>query len=142
MRSLIEHGSIKTTLPKAKELRPKMEKLITMAIKGDLANRRRVIAKLDDIAVGNNLVDVIAPQIKAKRSSGYLRVVKLDEWRTGDNAPMGRVEFVDSIKTDAADEPAKEPAKSEAKAAPAKKQPAAPAKASAGQAEKTKKESK
>ena len=97
MRSLVEHHAIRTTLPKAKELRRPMEKLITKAKKGDLANRRAVIAALDDVNLGNRLVDTIAPQIK--RTSGYLRVVRLDEWRVGDNAPMARIEFVDEIKS-------------------------------------------
>jgi len=97
MRSLVEHQAIRTTLPKAKELRRPMEKLITKARKGDLANRRAVIAALDDVNLGNRLVDTIAPQIK--RTSGYLRVVRLDEWRVGDNAPMARIEFVDPITT-------------------------------------------
>jgi large subunit ribosomal protein L17 len=92
---MLTNGEIKTTVPKAKELRPKLEKLITMARKGGLSNRRRVIAKLDDVAVGNSLVDVLAPQIK--RGSGYLRIVKLDENRVGDNAPMAKVEFVDKL---------------------------------------------
>ena len=95
MCSLVKYGSIETTLPKAKELRPKMEKVITMAKKGDLANRRRVISSLGDVKTANLLVDVIAPQIK--RDSGYLRVVRLDEWRVGDNAPMAVIEFVDEI---------------------------------------------
>jgi large subunit ribosomal protein L17 len=99
MCSLVKHQSIQTTLPKAKELRPKMEKVISKAKKGDLANRRAVIAALDDIQIGNLLVDVIAPQIS--RSSGYLRVIRLDEWRVGDNAPLAKVEFVDEIKLDA-----------------------------------------
>ena len=77
--SLITHQSIKTTTPKAKELRPFVEKLVTAAKKGDLANRRLVIARLADIKVGNLLVDQIAPQIK--RDSGYLRITKLDENR-------------------------------------------------------------
>jgi len=93
MRSLVQYQSIKTTLPKAKDLRPKMEKVISKAKKGDLANRRRVIAAIDDINVGNQLVDVIAPAIK--RNSGYLRITKLDEARVGDNAEMARIEFVD-----------------------------------------------
>jgi large subunit ribosomal protein L17 len=95
MRSLIEHQAIVTTVPKAKELRPKMEKVISKARRGDLANRRRVIALVGDIPMGQLLVDKIAPQIK--RSSGYLRIVKLDQNRVGDNAPMARVEFVDEI---------------------------------------------
>ncbi|MDR3125968.1 MAG: 50S ribosomal protein L17 [Candidatus Nomurabacteria bacterium] len=95
MRSLVEHQSIVTTLPKAKELRPKMEKIISKARKGDLANRRRVIAALDNVVLGQFLVDKIAPQIK--RGSGYLRVIKLEQARVGDNAPMARIEFVDDI---------------------------------------------
>jgi large subunit ribosomal protein L17 len=95
MCALVERGAIVTTVPKAKELRPKMEKVISKARKGDLANRRRVIAALDNIALGQYLVDVVAPKIK--RDSGYLRIVKLDENRVGDNAPMARIEFVDDI---------------------------------------------
>ncbi len=98
--ALITHQSIKTTTPKAKDLRPFVEKLITAAKKGDLASRRLVIARLADIKVGNLLVDQIAPQIK--RDSGYLRITKLDENRVGDNAEMSRIEFVDEIKLDEA----------------------------------------
>lgn len=94
--SLVNHQSIKTTVPKAKDLRPFVEKLITAAKKGNLANRRLVIAQLSDIKAGNLLVDQIAPQIK--RDSGYLRIVKLEDNRTGDNAEMARIEFVDEIK--------------------------------------------
>ena len=96
--SLVTHQSIKTTVPKAKDLRPFVEKLITAAKKGDLASRRLVIARLSDIKAGNLLVDQIAPQIK--RDSGYLRIVKLDANRVGDNAEMARIEFVDEIKLD------------------------------------------
>jgi large subunit ribosomal protein L17 len=98
MCSLVKYQAIETTLPKAKELRPRMEKVISKAIKGDLANRRRVIAALDNIELGQLLVDKIAPQIK--RGSGYLRIVKLDTNRVGDHAPMARVEFVDALKLD------------------------------------------
>lgn len=94
--SLVNHQSIKTTVPKAKDLRPFVEKLITAAKKGGLANRRLVIAQLSDIKAGNLLVDQIAPQIK--RDSGYLRIVKLEDNRVGDNAEMARIEFVDEIK--------------------------------------------
>jgi len=121
--SLLRHETIRTTLPKAKELRRPMEKLITKAKKGDLANRRRVIAVLGNVQMANCLVDVIAPQIQ--RNSGYLRIVKLDEYRAGDHAPLARIEFVDELKFDApkvekaaTTEPAKTP-KAEAK--PAKK---------------------
>lgn len=126
--SLVTHQSIKTTVPKAKDLRPFVEKLITAAKKGDLASRRLVIARLSDIKAGNLLVDQIAPQIK--RDSGYLRIVKLDTNRVGDNAEMARIEFVDEIKLDAAE------TKVETKAAVATAKPAAkkaaPTKASKG----------
>jgi large subunit ribosomal protein L17 len=120
MRSLVEHRAITTTLPKAKELRPKMEKIISKAKKGDLANRRRVIAALDDVKLGNYLVDIIAPQIT--RNSGYLRIVKLDQARVGDNAEMARIEFVDEINPDKAKQTA---ATTDAKPATAAKKPTA-----------------
>ncbi len=92
--SLLEHRAITTTVQKAKEIRPITEKLITLAKKGGLANRRLIISRLNNnIAVAHLLVDEIAPQIK--RDSGYLRVVKLDENRVGDNAELARIEFVD-----------------------------------------------
>lgn len=92
--ALIEHGAIVTTLPKAKDLRPMMEKMITKAGKGGLANRRALIASLS-VASANRLMDVIAPSMK--RDSGYLRIVKLGEYRVGDNAELARIEFVDEI---------------------------------------------
>ncbi|MCL1930100.1 50S ribosomal protein L17 [Candidatus Saccharibacteria bacterium] len=122
--ALIEHQSIKTTLPKAKELRPFAEKLITRAKKGGLFDRRLVIARTGSIELGNLLVDVIVPQIK--RESGYLRITKLDA-RRGDNAPMAQISFVDEIKLDQPKpaEPAKK--KPAVSTTPAKK-PAAKAK--------------
>jgi large subunit ribosomal protein L17 len=116
MCSLIQHQSITTTLPKAKELRPFAEKLITRAKKGGLFNRRLVIARLGDITMGSCLVDTIAPQIK--RESGYLRITKL-EARRGDNAPMAEISFVDEIKIDAPVAAEVKPA--EKKTTPAKK---------------------
>lgn len=92
--SLIEHGAIVTTLPKAKELRPIVEKMVTKAKKGGLANRRALIASLN-IESANRLADIIAPSMK--RDSGYLRIEKLGEYRAGDNAEMARIEFVDEI---------------------------------------------
>ena len=124
-RSLFVHGSIVTTVEKAKELRPMAEKIISKARKNDLANRRAVIAAVHDIQVGNNLVDVIAPAIK--RDSGYLRIVKLDENRVGDNAAKARIEFVDLDEVKKALERTKEvviPSEAEessSKKAPAKK---------------------
>lgn len=94
MISLVEHGAITTTLPKAKELRPQAEKMITVARQGSLAGRRRLIAKLN-VDTANRLVDVIVPSLK--RDSGYLRVTRLDQRRVGDNAELATIEFVDEI---------------------------------------------
>lgn len=95
MRSLFKYKSINTTLAKAKEIRRPAEKLITIAKKGGLAARRLVIARLGDQETGNELIDVIAPQIK--RNSGYLRIERTG-FRRGDNAEMATISFVDEIK--------------------------------------------
>ena len=95
MRSLFKYKSINTTLAKAKEIRRPAEKLITIAKKGDLAARRTVIARLNDQETGNELIDVIAPQIK--RNSGYLRIERTG-FRRGYNAEMATISFVDEIK--------------------------------------------
>ena len=95
LRSLFKYKSINTTLAKAKEIRRPAEKLITIAKKGDLAARRTVIARLNDQETGNELIDVIAPQIK--RNSGYLRIERTG-FRRGDNAEMATISFVDEIK--------------------------------------------
>ena len=95
MRSLFKYKSINTTLAKAKEIRRPAEKLITIAKKGDLAARRTVIARLNDQETGNELIDVIAPQIK--RNSGYLRIERTG-FRRGDNAELATISFVDEIK--------------------------------------------
>ncbi len=94
--SLIEHGRIETTLPKAKELVPAIEKLITRAKKGDLAARRHVIARVSTLGAANKLVDEIAPQLTA-RNSGHVRAVR-SKLRVGDNAQLAIVEFVDELK--------------------------------------------
>ena len=121
MISLVEHGTITTTLPKAKELRPQAEKMITVARQGSLAGRRRLIAKLN-VDTANRLVDVIAPSLK--RDSGYLRVTRLDQRRVGDNAELATIEFVDEITEVAKPEkPArKKPAKSAQSASDSKKE--------------------
>ncbi|MCA9329562.1 50S ribosomal protein L17 [Candidatus Saccharibacteria bacterium] len=93
--SLVRDESIKTTLPKAKELVPYIEKLITKAKKGDLHNRRQVISGLQTVASAHKLVDEIAPKLKG-RDSGHVRITKLDN-RRGDNASMARVSFVDDL---------------------------------------------
>ena len=95
MRSLFKYKSINTTLAKAKEIRRPAETPITIAKKGDLAARRTVIARLNDQETGNELIDVIAPQIK--RNSGYLRIERTG-FRRGDNAEMATISFVDEIK--------------------------------------------
>jgi large subunit ribosomal protein L17 len=94
--SLVEHGKIETTLPKAKELVRYIEKLITKAKKGDLANRRMVIAGLSTQAAAFKLVDEIAPQLSG-RTSGHVRVERT-RVRVGDGAQLATIEFVDELK--------------------------------------------
>ena len=93
-RALIEHQSITTTLARAKEIRRGTEKLVTIAKRGGLTNRRLLIARLDDIKTADLLMDVIAPQIK--RDSGYLRIERAG-FRKGDNTEMATISFVDDI---------------------------------------------
>ncbi len=95
--SLIKYQSITTTLARAKEIRRIAEKLITLAKRGDLASRRLLIARLNDLDTATLLIDVIAPQIK--RDSGYLRIERAG-YRRGDNAEMGTISFVDNIDLD------------------------------------------
>lgn len=94
--SLIKYESIETTLPKAKEVVPYVERLITKAKKADLHNRRQVISDLQTVAVAHKLVDEIAPKLKA-RTSGHLRVERTT-LRRGDNTQMARVSFIDDLK--------------------------------------------
>jgi len=94
--SLIIHESIETTLPKAKAVVPYVERLITKAKKGDLHNRRQIIASLQQISTAHKLVDEIAPKLGA-RNSGYFRI-KRTIMRRGDNAEMARISFVDDLK--------------------------------------------
>ncbi len=94
IKALIENTAITTTLARAKEIRREAEKLITIAKKGGLANRRLLISRLDDIKTADLLMDTIAPQVK--RDSGYLRIERTG-FRRGDNAEMATISFVDSI---------------------------------------------
>ncbi len=94
--SLILHESIETTLPKAKEIVPYVERLITKAKKGDLHNRRQIIAQLQTLEAAHKLVDDIAPKLGA-RTSGHLRIERT-KMRRGDNAQLARVSFVDNLK--------------------------------------------
>ena len=91
--SLIKHEQIVTTLPKAKELRPFVEKLVTLAKKGDLHARRIAIRRVRDVDQVGKLFATLGPRYKA-RSGGYTRVLKAG-FRYGDNAPMAVIEFVD-----------------------------------------------
>ena len=91
--ALIKHEQITTTLPKAKELRPFTEKLVTLAKKGDLASRRRAISKVRDEDQVKKLFDVLGERY-AERNGGYIRIMKAG-FRYGDCAPMAVIEFVD-----------------------------------------------
>ena len=94
MCSLIKYQSITTTLAKAKEIRRPTEKLITLAKKDNLASRRLVIARLDDMEVSSLLIDKIIPQLK--RDSGSLKIEHAG-FRKGDHAEMATISFVDDI---------------------------------------------
>ena len=98
MCSLIQYQSITTTLARAKEIRRSTEKLITRAKKGGLANRRIIIARLNNLDAATLLIDTIAPQIK--RNSGYLRIERAG-FRRGDNSEMATISFVDEFNFDA-----------------------------------------
>ena len=91
--ALIKHEQISTTLPKAKELRPVVEKLVTLGKRGDLHARRQAIAQVRDVAMVKKLFDVLGPRYKS-RNGGYTRVLKAG-YRYGDNAPVAVIEFVD-----------------------------------------------
>ena len=91
--ALIKHEQIVTTLPKAKDLRPVVEKLVTLGKRGGLHARRQAIAQLRDEAMVRKLFDVLGPRYAA-RPGGYLRVLKAG-FRQGDNAPMAVIEFID-----------------------------------------------
>jgi large subunit ribosomal protein L17 len=91
--SLIKHEQVVTTLPKAKDLRPIVEKLVTLAKKGGLAARRQAIAEIGNNGEVAKLFDVLAPRY-AERPGGYTRVLKAG-FRYGDSAPMAVIEFVD-----------------------------------------------
>ena len=91
--ALIKHEQIVTTLPKAKELRPFVEKLVTLAKRGDLHARRQAISQVRDVVQVGKLFGVLGPRY-ADRSGGYIRVLKAG-FRHGDNAALAVIEFVD-----------------------------------------------
>ena len=92
-QALIKHEQIVTTLPKAKDLRPVVEKLVTLGKQGDLHARRIAISRLRDAELVKKLIDVLGPRYK-NRNGGYLRIMKAG-FRQGDNAAMAVIEFVD-----------------------------------------------
>ncbi|MFO1135268.1 MAG: 50S ribosomal protein L17 [Rhodoblastus sp.] len=92
-QALIKHEQIVTTLPKAKDLRPVVEKLVTLGKRGDLHARRQAISQIKDVALVKKLFDVLGPRYK-ERNGGYTRVLKAG-FRYGDNAAMAVIEFVD-----------------------------------------------
>ncbi len=92
-KSLIQYEQIKTTVPKAKDLRPIVEKLVTLGKRNTLHARRQLIAKLGNNDTATKLIDVLAKRY-ADRPGGYIRIVKAG-YRYGDNAPMAYIEFID-----------------------------------------------
>jgi len=123
--SLILHESVETTLPKAKELRRYLEKLITKAKKGDLHSRRQVINGLQTLKAAHKLVDDVAPKL-AGRTSGHLSI-KRGALRRGDGAQLATISFVDDLKVEIKPvkaAPKKQEVKPKTKAPAAKKAPA------------------
>jgi len=92
-QAIIKHEQITTTLPKAKDLRPVIEKLVTLGKRGDLHARRQAIAQIKDVVLVRKLFETLGPRYK-DRHGGYTRVMKAG-FRFGDNAPMAVIEFVD-----------------------------------------------
>lgn len=114
--SLIEHEQITTTLPKAKELRPIVEKLVTLGKRGDLHARRQAISQIKDQDAVRKLFDAIATRY-ATRNGGYLRIMKAG-YRQGDNAAMAVIEFVErDVDAKGAADKARVAAEAEAEAA-------------------------
>ena len=121
--ALILHTSIETTVPKAKEIVPYVEQLITKAKVGDLHNRRQIIAQLQTLEAAHKLVDEIAPKLKG-RTSGHLRIERT-RVRRGDNAEMALVSFLDNLieaPVSVKAEKTAAPTATAAKKAPAKKE--------------------
>ena len=103
MNSLIAHEAIKTTVPKAKEVRRVVEPMITLAKESTVANRRLAFDRLRDRDSVSKLFDVLGPRFKA-RPGGYTRILKMG-FRVGDNAPMALVELVERTEVVATDAP-------------------------------------
>jgi large subunit ribosomal protein L17 len=146
--SLLRHETIRTTLPKAKELRRVVEPLITLAKSDEEANRRLAFARLRDAAVVEKLFADLGPRFKA-RPGGYTRILRMVP-RPGDSAPMALMQLVEGPAAAAAEQPAEEAkkasrrakAKAEGKAAAKASEPKKKAKAAAEPAEEPKKPSR
>jgi large subunit ribosomal protein L17 len=119
--ALIIREEIETTLPKAKEVRVYVEKLITKAKAGDLHSRRQVISGLQTLDAAHKLVDNIAPKLAA-RNSGHLSI-KRTYFRRGDQAQMATISFVDDLKAEVKPKPKVKPATKAKPATPAAKKP-------------------
>ena len=92
-QAIIKHEQITTTLPKAKELRPFVEKVVTLGKKGDLSSRRKAMSILQDEKMTKKIFDILADRY-SERNGGYTRIIKLGN-RYGDNAPTAVIEFID-----------------------------------------------
>ncbi|BAR05832.1 ribosomal protein L17 [Parascardovia denticolens DSM 10105 = JCM 12538] len=136
--SLFEHGQIKTTLPKAKRLRPLAERLITFAKKGDLASRRRVLRVVRNKSVVHKLFTEIAEQME-QREGGYTRIIKISA-RKGDASPMAIIQLV--TEPVSAKKATVKEAEAAVKQAEATEAPAEAAKADKAEAEKAEKPAK
>jgi large subunit ribosomal protein L17 len=126
--SLIEHERVKTTLPKARNLRPFVEKLVTLSKQPTVHRRRLVQSRLGNTAATKKLFDVLGPRFLA-RPGGYLRILKMSKRRLGDGGEQAIIEFVEKTPKDATPAPAAEAAVAKA---PAKRPAAKSKKAAAG----------
>ena len=114
LNSLIKYEQIKTTLPKAKFLKPQADKLITLGKKNTLHNTKMLVSQLQDIKSANKVKKTLSKRYE-KRSGGYTRIIKAG-FRYGDNAPMAIIEFVDrDVEAKKIDKKKKDPAKEEKK---------------------------
>ena len=110
LNSLIKYEQIKTTLPKAKFLKPQADKIITLGKKDNLQTTKRLVSKLQDIKLANKVKKTLSKRYE-KRSGGYTRIIKAG-FRYGDNAPMAIIEFVDrDVEAKRVDKKKKEPVK-------------------------------
>lgn len=122
IKSLVEHGKISTTLPKAKFLRPEIEKIVTMSKINSLNNRRLLISRVGDKLLVNKLLDQIGPMF-LERNGGYTRILKMSP-RNGDASKMAEISFVEELKKPIVKEKeeTKAIAKASAEAKPAKEE--------------------